>query len=381
MSFALFDFQISRAKETIYIAGKSTHNDWPEASVPVSISRAQESTNQTASKVTNTIYVRASGSVDPAEAPISRKGNTYTLTGNITANSTDGIVIERNDIILNGAGFSLCGKEFVGINGINLTSVSNVTVMNISIESFHNGVFEFSSSKCHIAETNLFFNDYGIYLQSSNFNTVEGNNMANNTYAGIWLRLSQYNNISKNALASNIAYNGVGGIKLQDFSNYNRIIDNYLTSNTWYGIYVENSASNHIFHNNFINNRHQAFVDEISWNNAWDDGYPSGGNYWNDNLGVDNRSGPHQNETGSDGIGDAPYVVDTRNLDNYPLIHPWKMGDTNYDGNIDALDLIVVAIALGTKPGDKKWNPRADVKEDSVINVLDLIVVTVHLGT
>lgn len=62
-------------------------------------------------------------------------------------------------------------------------------------------------------------------------------------------------------------------------------------------------------------------------------------------------------------------------------MHPWKMGDTNYDGDINALDLIEVANALGTKSGEENWNPRADVREDNIINVLDLILVAVRLGT
>jgi hypothetical protein len=55
----------------------------------------------------------------------------------------------------------------------------------------------------------------------------------------------------------------------------------------------------------------------------WDDGYPSGGNYWSDYRGVDLYSGPYQNETGSDGIGDTPYVIDENNVDHYPLMNPW----------------------------------------------------------
>jgi hypothetical protein len=33
--------------------------------------------------------------------------------------------------------------------------------------------------------------------------------------------------------------------------------------------------------------------------------------------------GPYQNETGTDGIGDTPYVIDINNTDNYPLMQPW----------------------------------------------------------
>ena len=63
------------------------------------------------------------------------------------------------------------------------------------------------------------------------------------------------------------------------------------------------------------------------------------------------------------------------------VVQVTKQGDVNGDGNVNVLDLIVVAGALGTKPGDLKWKPNADVKEDNIINVLDLILVATKLGT
>jgi len=58
--------------------------------------------------------------------------------------------------------------------------------------------------------------------------------------------------------------------------------------------------------------------------NIWDNGYPSGGNYWSNYNGTDLYSGPCQNVTGSDGIGDTPYVIDANNQDNYPLMKPYS---------------------------------------------------------
>jgi hypothetical protein len=55
------------------------------------------------------------------------------------------------------------------------------------------------------------------------------------------------------------------------------------------------------------------------YKNAWDDGYPSGGNCWSDYNGSDVYCGVYQNVTGSDGIGDAPYTIDSSNIDHYPL--------------------------------------------------------------
>ena len=54
--------------------------------------------------------------------------------------------------------------------------------------------------------------------------------------------------------------------------------------------------------------------------NVWDDGYPSGGNYWSDYGGVDAFRGPNQDLPGSDGIGDTQYVIDVDNRDRFPLM-------------------------------------------------------------
>jgi len=86
------------------------------------------------------------------------------------------------------------------------------------------------------------------------------------------------------------------------------------------GIYLDRSSNNSIHHNNF-NNTNQVLTSESI--NTWDDGYPSGGNYWSNYNGTDLYGGPGQNETGGDGIGDSPYVINENNQDNYPLMNPW----------------------------------------------------------
>jgi len=56
------------------------------------------------------------------------------------------------------------------------------------------------------------------------------------------------------------------------------------------------------------------------------------------------------------------------------------IGDVNGDKIVDVFDLIKVAIAFGSKPGDASWNPNADLKEDNLIDVFDLIKVAIHFG-
>jgi hypothetical protein len=80
-----------------------------------------------------------------------------------------------------------------------------------------------------------------------------------------------------------------------------------------------NCINNLIYHNFFINNANQV-CDNTNSGNQWDNGYPSGGNFWSDYNGVDDYKGPNQDILGSDEIGDTPYDIDGDSRDNYPLL-------------------------------------------------------------
>jgi len=139
---------------------------------------------------------------------------------------------------------------------------------------------------------------------------------------GIHSYRSNHNNINGSILIEN----KYDGIVLASSSNHNIIVGNTIERNKDDGISLIDSSNNSIYHNNFINNTNQVFTNSI---NTWDDGYPSGGNYWSDYNGTDLLHGPYQNLTGSDGIGDIPYTIDVNNHDNYPLMkpYPWATHD------------------------------------------------------
>jgi parallel beta-helix repeat protein len=265
-----------------------------------------------------TVTIQADGNIDPSTAPIQRNGDIYTLTDNIISTS-DGIVIERDNMTINANGHTIQGGS--SGNGIVLAGTNNVTVENANIQGF----------------------SVGIFAPSSNYDKIAGNNIQQNSAFGIWL----------------------------DGSSNNNIVGNTIQQNAAYGIWLSSSSNNNIYHDNFANNTQQIYSTYDSYN-VWNNSYPLGGNYWNNYNGTDSNK---------DGIGDTPYIIDNNNIDNYPLMHPWKLGDANYDGKVNVLDLITVAIALGAHPGDQKWNIRADLNQDGRINVLDLIIVATCLGT
>jgi len=49
--------------------------------------------------------------------------------------------------------------------------------------------------------------------------------------------------------------------------------------------------------------------------------------------------------------------------------------DVNHDGQIDIVDITMVARAFGSKPGDENWNPDADINKDGTVDNLDMYMV------
>jgi len=255
---------------------------------------------QPAKAWTGTVYIRADGSIDPPDAPIITFDNiTYTLTDNITSTAL-GIVLERNNIVIDGAGYTVQGTG--SGTGVRLEGIRNVTIKNTNIKYFYYGIR---------LSLNL------AYYSPCRYNNISGNNITNNE-VGIWLSDTRNSNISGNNITNN-QY----GIRLSYIwypSRVNIISRNNITNNG-YGVYDYGGSDNRFYHNNFIDNTQQ--IRSSGYANVWDDGYPSGGNYWSDYTDVDLYSGLYQNETGSDGIWDHPYVIDYYNQDRYPLVNPW----------------------------------------------------------
>jgi hypothetical protein len=140
------------------------------------------------------------------------------------------------------------------------------------------------------------------------------------------------------------------------------------------------SATNNVFfHNNFIDYSKKVY----SFNsvNRWDNGYPSGGNYWSDYTGVDVKSGPDQDLPGSDGMGDTPYTIDADNIDRYPLMIPLSsVGDINSDNYVNIKDAVLLGVAFGSKPGDANWDHRCDLNRDGYVNIKDAVILGNHFG-
>ena len=198
--------------------------------------------------------------------------------------------------------------------GIHLEFSANNVIRNnnISKNAFY-GVGLYYSNGNTVADNTIYSNgNDDIHLYTSSNNVIVNNFVASSGAHNIILSYSSNNTLRANNVSS-LSYRGVH----LSVSNNNTITENTLRS--WRGITLAGSHYNKIFHNNMQNGYLQA--SDNSELNQWDDGYPSGGNYWSDYNGVDNCSGPNQDICPyPDGIGDTPYVIDADSQDRYPLM-------------------------------------------------------------
>jgi parallel beta-helix repeat protein len=244
------------------------------------------------------VYIRTDGSIDPATAPIQRKDDLYTLTEDVRyVDGFNGIVVERNDVVLNGANHFVEGIEsFDAATGVLLEGRENVTIANMTVRLFVRCIAVHASTGISILGNNIMGNgryNNGLLLNLSSNNVISRNNITNNYYEGVTLISSNFNTFSENYVA-----------------------------NTNEDVRLMSSSSNTFFHNNFARaDSPQVIFDGLSASNVWDDGYPSGGNYWSDYAGSDSDG---------DGIGDTPYTIDGNNQDHYPLTTLWKPSSESY---------------------------------------------------
>lgn len=57
-----------------------------------------------------------------------------------------------------------------------------------------------------------------------------------------------------------------------------------------------------------------------------------------------------------------------------------KIPDVNNDGVVDLFDLVKVAKAYASSPGDPNWDPEADVNGDNTVDIFDLVIISKYYG-
>jgi len=241
--------------------------------------------------------------------------NNITNTGSYAINFNFGL----NNLVRGNSITNCSMGVFVG--GSNLHT-SNFAIENNTISGSSFGIELSYTTGNKIVENRISGTTAsGCHVISSSNITIARNTIVNSSSIGIQLSSSSNNNLTGNIVSS---CSGCG--IYTDYGSGNYITSNNITGNFW-GINVISGSSNYIYHNSFLDNTHQVDT-SFSGVNYWDNGYPlpeGGGNYWSDFKTrypsvYDNKNGLYQNITGSDTIWDGPYVIDSNNKDNYPLV-------------------------------------------------------------
>jgi len=339
--------------------------------------------------------------------------------GGIVLSDSTECVISNNNASLNEFGDGIrqfgIGLTFWSVHGFHISensvlsntfgvwlfnSSDNEVIGNDLVSNLGWGLVLYASHDNRIQYNNISFAGDGVRMMFSRQNNFTENHFESNGHAGIFLWLENVNNsITRNKFYSN----GQHGVELK-FSDNNTIADNEVAFSSANGILIIESTGcivkgnyvfsnskgvmfydafgNKVYNNNIIDSWDQQGADVRSAN-FWDNYYPLGGNYWSDHNPPDLYSGPYQNETSSDRIGDLPYIIDGNNTDRYPLIYPYgyvPSPDVERDGIIDIVDMVIVALAFGSKPGDPNWNPYADLNQDGIIDIVDIVMIAIHFG-
>jgi len=297
---------------------KSVNADSKTIVVPDDYSSIQDAINNAATG--DTIYIKKGTYV---ENPIVNKS--VSIIGEnrdeTVIDVTAGLKVQSNNVTIRGL------TIYDGWQGITV-SANYSTISGNKIAHTQYGIVLLNSQNCTITE-NLLQSiglSAAIQLSYSNNNLIK-NNYIEGCTEGIQLRASSsYNMVIENAITN------CQDVALRLLAEYspprwytpygNTIMGNNI-SNSGCGTSVYGSSYNFISNNDFVNNTIQFSSNEdyyLTWGGSHSINTIDR-NYWSDYNGTDaNR----------DGIGDTPYIIDSYNKDNNPLISPIPVTLPNY---------------------------------------------------
>jgi len=217
--------------------------------------------------------------------------------------------------------------------GISLRLVSNGLVENTVTSKDYFGIVVSSSTNVTVTGNTVSSNNpYGIYLYQTTKSLVDANDVSSNN-VGIFLFSANSTIVSNN----NVHDSSVIGVDTYTTRN-DTFVANNVSSNGWIGLRLLYSDYDLVYHNNFFSNGQNpppynqggiqisdsplstssTYNPPQNTTNSWDEGYPTGGNYYSDGIHLDACSGPAQNICYySDGINDGPYLVRSEYVYNY----------------------------------------------------------------
>ncbi|MCX8194272.1 MAG: DUF2341 domain-containing protein, partial [Candidatus Pacearchaeota archaeon] len=125
-----------------------------------------------------------------------------TLNANLSINGSTCLEIDADNIVVDGAGYTLTGNDTVGTFGVYIGSQNNVTVKNFTVKDFGCGICEYSSINCTVTDIIALSNNHsGIGFQYGSGNNYSRIVMDSNNY-GIYFD-GTWNNLVMDSIITN----------------------------------------------------------------------------------------------------------------------------------------------------------------------------------
>ena len=240
----------------------------------------------------------------------------YELNGSIgDATNTTCIDITSSNVVFDGQGNTVDGVDSGGTTGIAVMNASqtltNVTVRNVAVTDWGRAGVEYGQvNDGLITRVNADSNTgQGIRLNSSEGNTVRGNNINLNEENGILLVLSDDNDISNN----NASINNDDAINLVE-SDDNDVIDNNVSASGDDGIILASSSRNDVENNEANSNGNEGI--ELTRSTAGDEAFNFTARSRRNNLIGNNVSSNGDNGIELDNFANNNTVSDNTAFDN-----------------------------------------------------------------
>lgn len=190
----------------------------------------------------STIRIRGDGGIEPPDAPIKRVGGIYYLTCDIELEHGNGIIVEADNVVLEGNGYKLRGSKKREYRGIVIENRRNVEVRNLVIENFYYGIFS-SLSSLRLLNNTLTGCVEAIHIVNSSNSVVSGNRISGSV-VGVMVWYSENPIISEN-----FVYGGFWGVYLSH-SPGGKLISNSVVNSTW-GVFLYFSPRSTVAGNSF----------------------------------------------------------------------------------------------------------------------------------
>ena len=274
--------------------------------------------NNTCSRIINGILLN-----DSQNANISRNEISNCSQFGLRISNCSGSQVSNNDLMNNTCGLIISSCENLLVSG-NIFAKDGILIEGTIISQFSSHYIDPSNLVNglpieyykNVSGTTIDNRTVGQLLLANCSNVYLTNIKIDETAVGMLLAYVNGGTVGRN----NLSYCSYSDLMIIASSNLT-ITGNNIGNSDRYGAFIRDTQNLTIISNNFFDNAIQA-VENNGINNSWNGVYPSGGNYWSNEMKTDINHGPGQNILGPDNICDLPLVIDSDSIDHYPLMTP-----------------------------------------------------------